>query len=276
VREEVAVPHPLLLPALALLFPAAPPPLAEQFRADPPTHVLRIVRVADGSPVRTESADGGEERAFAPGETARLLTALTGLGSGALDPDRRVPCDPTCWGAGSHGSPDLLAALATGCDTWFLRAADRVPAAAVAERAIALGFARAPAAEGGWAATAGDWTDFWRGLATGRTDVGPAEAATLLAAAGLCVSSPRGLARPLHDPRHGVRAVAGSAPGGAWVTGLVRRADDVDWAFALWVPDGSVPLAVARTSSLLEETLRRRENAAAERGAPLSPFDEDR
>jgi hypothetical protein len=56
----------------------------------------------------------------------------------------------------------------------------------------------------------------------------------------------------------------------------VRRADDVDWAFALWVPDGSVPLAVARTSSLLEETLRRRENAAAERGAPLSPFDEDR
>ena len=33
---------------------------------------------------------------------------------------------------------------------------------------------------------------------------------------------------------------------------------------------------MARASSLLEETLRRREEAAAERGAPLSPFDEDR
>jgi hypothetical protein len=276
VREEVAVPHPFLAAALVLLLPGAPPTLSERFRAEPPTHVLRIVRVADGATVRSESANGGEDRAFPPGEAARFLTALSGLETGALDPDRRIPCDSTCWGAGSHGDPALLEALATGCDTWFLRAAERVAAAAVADRAIALGFTRAPAAEGGWAASVRDWTDFWRAIASGRSEVEPAGAATLLAAAGLGVSSPRGLARPLHDPRLRVRAVAGSAPGGAWVTGLLRRGDDVDWAFALWVPDGTVPLAVTRASSLLEETLRRRENAAAERGAPLSPLDEDR
>jgi len=272
VREEVIVPHSLLAPALVLLLQAAPP-LPEQFRSDPPTHVLRIVRVSDGAPVRLESFPGAGETAFPPGEAGRLLTALTGIETGALDADLRIPCDSTCWGDGSHGSPTLAEAIAVGCDAWFHRESAEPSPDEVAERAVALGFSRADREAGGWAATAREWTEFWRSVRSGRNDLAPAATAAVLTAGALSVSSPRGVARPLHDPRRRVQAVAGAADAGAWVTGLVRRGH-LEWAFALWVPDGTVPLAVTRAASLLDETIRRREEAAAERGSPLAPLGE--
>lgn len=261
---------------LALLLQAAPPPLVEQFRADPPTHVLLIVELADGAPVRSEGAPGADDEPSSPGEAGRVLTALAGLESGALDADRRVRCDSLCWGRGSHGEPSLMEAIAFGCDSWAADAAQRVPDPQVAEAAVRAGFSRAPEAEGGWATTAREWTGFWRALSKGRLEVRPTTASTLLAAAGLSVASPRGIARGLHDPRHGVRAIAGASSHGAWVSGIFRKGAEVQWAFALFVPDGSVPLAVARAASLLDETLRRREHASSERGAPLGIPEDDR
>lgn len=266
------MPHLLLI----LLLQAAPPPLVDQFRAEPPSHFLRIEEAAGGALVRSESPPGAADTAFPPGEAGRLLIALTGLESGELGVGHRVRCDSTCWADGSHGDPNLIEALAVGCDSWFADAARRVAAREVADRAVRAGFSRAAEEEGGWACTTREWTSFWRKLGADRLGLRATTTATLLSAAGLCVSSPRGLARPLHDPDRRIRAVAGASGAGAWVTGTLRKGPEARWTFALFVPEGTVPLAVARAASLLDETLRRRERATAERGEPLAPFDEDR
>lgn len=261
---------------LALLLQAAPPSLSDQFRAEPPSHLFLAVELHGGDVVRAEGPPGFEDLPEPPGEAGHLLLALTGLEEERLDPERRIACDSTCWAGGAHGEPSLIEAVAVGCDRWFADAAARVPEEDVVERAVAAGFSRAPDTPGGWSATAREWTDFWRAMSAGRLKLRATTTATLLSAAGLTVSSPRGLGRPLHDPRRQIRAIVGASDQGAWVTGTVRKGQDVAWAFALFVPRATVPLAVARASSLLDETLRFRDHAVSERGSPLTPFDEDR
>jgi len=274
------------LALLLLVLQAAPPPARDRFPETVPSHVFLVVEAGTGEVVRADDAAAAEREAFPAGQAWRFLLAVAGLEEGRLDPDERVPCDSTCWGRGSHGAPTLAEALAFSCDTWIRHAREAVPPADIVRHAKRLGFTP-PAADSlvpdrerpgsAWLVTAREWTDFWRGVQQGRPALGTSTTSTLLTAAGLAVSSPRGVARALHDPANRVRVLVGGDEEGCWVTGTFRRRGPLRWVFALYVRGGSPALATARAGFLLDETVRAYEHSTSERGGEApAPIDEDR
>ncbi|MFN8177177.1 MAG: hypothetical protein U0167_04585 [bacterium] len=265
--------HPAALaPLLALL--VGIPSLRDHFPdSGSPTHEFLLVDSESGEVLRAEGAAGDELPSSGTGETvplpghawgdlARVVDALAGLEDGILDAETRVRCDSTCWAKGSHGEVGLVEALAWGCDTWWGAQGSRVPRASFVRHARAIGFAPTDSAN---ASSLAAWVSFWRRLLHEDLHLAPNTSTQLLAAAGMSVSSPRGAARALDDPRRRTRAFVGGGPEGAWVVGSREVLGRV-WVFALFLPGGSPALAVARTDALLEETRDIARRSTAQRG----------
>jgi len=266
-----------LVASLAVLQVASPPPTAERFERNGAPYVFFVVDVETGGTIRADNEIAARDSAYAPGEPIRVLLALAGLEEGTLGPERAFDCDSTCWAAGRHGRVALLESLALGCDTYFREARAVVSGAAIAAHADRAGFGGShPGAAAidrahdfpgpGWSVTARQWTGFWRRLTKGHMGERFDTPITLLATAGIAVSSPRGMAQSLADPRRRVRALAGQGPDGSWATGLIEVWGDREWAFALFLPGGTAPLAAQRADHLLHETLRVFRKSTFERG----------
>lgn len=245
--------------------PAGLPSLGDHFPDEGvPTHAFLLVDGNTGDPLRTE---GPVEEPVPWDGLERLLLGVVGVESGVLDPGRRVPCDSTCWAAGGHGEPDLMEALAFDCDAWAADARERVPAGRVHARAAAHGLLDA---EGARRADPEAWTGFWRALTSDRLGLGTAATTTILGAAGMSVTSPRGGARSLHDPRRRTRAFVFAGGDGSWVLGS-RTVLGREWVFALHMAGASPALAAARTSRLIEDTRDVARRSSAERGGAPVP-----
>jgi hypothetical protein len=240
---------------------AAIPELADHFPdAGSPTHVFLLVDGASGEVIRAEGPASAAESRAPLGDVERFLVALAGLEDGILA-DRVVACDSSCWAVAGHGEVTLLEGLAWGCDTWFAAAQAAVSSEAWRSRARSLGLS----ADGDAVAGVQECASFWRRLERDELGLRPGTTTALLGAAGTAVSSPRGIARALHDPRHRTRAIAVAAGESAWVLGS-REILGRPWVFALHLPRGTPPLAAARAAQLLEETRRIARRSTSERG----------
>lgn len=89
----------------------------------------------------------GVQNATRPGSTFKVVTALALLQHGLLDPEEQLLCegqiklggeDYQCWLRSGHGQQNLLQALANSCNIYFYRAAQKLPAGALAETARKL------------------------------------------------------------------------------------------------------------------------------------------
>jgi hypothetical protein len=255
-------------PAAAPSPPPEPgaPPVREHFPATgTPLHSFLVMDVATGDVVRVDDADAVNAEPVPLGTGRRFLAALTALEAGGLDPDATVACDSTCWARGAHGDVSVANALAWGCSTYFahLDVDDR----SVARTAAAVGLDA-----GGTTLRA--WARFWRRAERSELHVRARTLTQLMAAAALSVSSPRGIARTLYDPRNATRAIVGRTDSGAWVTGVQSVPGGRRWAFALFLPGGTPSLAVTRAAHLLDETLRTyRESTRARGGLPWRELD---
>lgn len=243
---------------------ASLPSLRDHF-PDPgsPTHDFLLVDAQTGETLRAEgrAEDPGARHAW--GDLTRVVDALAGLEDGTIDAESLTRCDSSCWAGGAHEEVALVDAIAWGCDAWYGAHRDDVSDDARERHARAAGLVAAGAETG--RSSVAEWVAFVRRLT--RDDLGLAtETSTrLLAAAGTAVSSPRGSARILHDPRRRTRALAAGGPEGAWAIGS-RQVLGREWIFALFVPDGTPALAASRAAQLLEETRRIARRSTAERG----------
>lgn len=86
--------------------------------------------------------------AYPPGSVFKMITALAGLSSGAINPDTVVYCaghlffgDRTyrCWKKVGHGPVNLKRAIAESCDVYFYQVGLRVGVDAIAETAKKFG-----------------------------------------------------------------------------------------------------------------------------------------
>lgn len=229
-----------------------------------PTHAFVLLDGGSGDVLR---AEGPEERSAPADGLVRLLLALEGLESGVLDPARRVRCDSTCWADGGHGEPDLMEGLAFDCDAWAADARDRVGAAVLRARGAALGLADRGA---GIAAAPHAWADVWRALSSDDLGLRTSTTTTLLGAAGMAVTSPRGSARTLHDPRRRTRAFVFAGAHGSWVLGS-RTVLSREWVFALHMPGAAPALAAARAARLVDDTRDVARRSSAQRGGQPIP-----
>ncbi len=229
-----------------------------------PTHGFVLL---DGDSGEVLRAEGPEDQSAPTDGLVRLLLALEGLESGILDPARHVRCDSTCWADGGHGEPDLMEGLAFDCDAWAADARDRVGAAALRARAAALGLTD----RGGETAAAPHaWADVWRALSSDDLGLRTSTTTTLLGAAGMAVTSPRGSARTLHDPRRRTRAFVFAGAHGSWVLGS-RTVLSREWVFALHMPEAAPALAAARAARLVDGTRDVARRSSAQRGGRPIP-----
>jgi hypothetical protein len=250
-----------------LLVATSPPAIHERFPDEgTPAHALLVVDVASGDVVRVDDSDACRREPVPFGTGRRFLTAVAALESGDLDAEETVRCDSTCWARGDHGEVALVNALAWGCDTY----AASLPPVTEQVRRVARSMGLDVDSS-----TLEDWTGFWRRADRARLPLRAETTAHLLATATTTISSPRGVARPLHDPRRVGRAFVGEAAEGSWVTGVTTLPGGRRWAFALFVPGGTARLAVARCAHLLAETKRTFRAATRERGGkPWSDLEE--
>jgi hypothetical protein len=269
----VAFPPALMLVAALLVAPAPLPPPSERFPASTPGHVLVVLDVASGELVRSGDPEAAAGEPFPLGDALRPLLALAALEGGQLEPEESIRCDSRCWANGAHGEPTHVSAAAWSCDTFFLELRKRLAWEAVRDWSIRAGFL--PAADGDEVqATVEAMAEFWRSLGRGRLPISESTLSELLAAGGISVVSPRGVARALNRPRLGARAEAGAAGDGAWVAGLWQLSTEQRWAFALYLREGTTTLATARCANLLEETARVIRSSSHERGGRPWPLDE--
>jgi len=269
----------MVVSPLILVFGAAlaatpnPPPPAERFPASSPGHVLLVLDIASGGIIRADDPEAARDELFPLGDAIRPVLALAALEEGLLEASESIPCDSRCWAAGAHGEPTHVSAAAWSCDTFFLELRDRLSPDSLRGWSIRAGFT--PGADGSDAgATVEQMAGFWRSLGRGRLSITESTLSELLAAAGVSVTSPRGVARSLDRPRLGARAQAGAAAEGAWVAGIWRASTERRWAFALYVRGGTTALATARCAHLLTETQRVVRNSSYERGGEPWPLDE--
>lgn len=248
-----------------LLAVSSPPAIHERFPGDgTPTHAFLVIDVNTGDVVRVDDAETCNREIVPLGSARPFLAALSALESGQLDPQRTTHCDSTCWAKGAHGEVALVNALAWGCETY----ARELPEGSLSGAARSVGLD----AEGVPLRT---WTRFWRRADRAELRVRTSTLSNLLAAAATAVSSPRGVARALHDPRRASRAIVGEWPEGAWVAGVTSLVGGRRWAFALLMREGTANLATARCAHLLDETKRTFRAATRERGGePWRAFDD--
>ncbi len=88
---------------------------------------------------------------YPPGSTYKIVTALAGLGSGAITPDTPIYCPGSyffgnrrygCWKRGGHGTVTLKRALEESCDVYFYQVGQRVGVDTLAEYAAKFGLGR--------------------------------------------------------------------------------------------------------------------------------------
>jgi penicillin-binding protein 2 len=86
---------------------------------------------------------------YPPGSTFKMVTALAGLESGAIDARTKITCEGTyhyadqayrCWNRSGHGEVDLHRALRESCDCYFYEVGRRTGINALAAMAQRLGF----------------------------------------------------------------------------------------------------------------------------------------
>jgi hypothetical protein len=278
------------MPAVAIvaaMLVSSPPPVRDHFPEEQnPSQVLLVEDLRTGETIRRENAGAAEEIHFPLGESARLLFALAGLEERLLDPERTVPCDSLCWARGGHGLVDVSMAVAFSCDAYFRVLLPEIGGEPIRRHALRAGFGpdvpsatAIESADGfpgdGWSATARQWIEFWKGVPRGTLGLRSATMSALLAASGMAVSSPRGLARGLYDPVRRVRAAVGDTEEGAWVTGIRHLRGGGPWLFALHVRGATASLVTARADHILRETIRTWEHTSPNRvGRPLPPVTE--
>jgi penicillin-binding protein 2 len=88
---------------------------------------------------------------YPPGSTYKMVTALAGLESKAIDPWTVLPCNGFielgdikfhCWLKGGHGGLSVQGAIAASCDCFFYECARRTGVDRISEMANRLGFGR--------------------------------------------------------------------------------------------------------------------------------------
>jgi len=101
--------------------------------------------LADPTNPLTNKAVAGQ---YPPGSTFKMMTALTGLESGAIDANTRVYCPGYymlgnrafhCWKHQGHGSIDVVGAIRESCDVFFYEVGHRVGIDAIASMARRMG-----------------------------------------------------------------------------------------------------------------------------------------
>lgn len=89
------------------------------------------------------------EGLYPPGSTFKIVVALAGLESGAINPKEKIFCPGHwdygdrryhCWEEKGHGKVDLCDALKHSCDIYFYQMALRIGIDAIKSMAIRLGF----------------------------------------------------------------------------------------------------------------------------------------
>jgi penicillin-binding protein 2 len=85
---------------------------------------------------------------YPPGSTFKMVTAMAGLESGAIDASSHVYCPGYymlgntkfhCWNKNGHGSVDVIGALRESCDSFFYEVSRRVGIDGIAKMARRLG-----------------------------------------------------------------------------------------------------------------------------------------
>jgi penicillin-binding protein 2 len=85
---------------------------------------------------------------YPPGSTFKMITAMAGLESGAIDASTHVYCPGYymlgntkfhCWNKEGHGSVDVVAALRESCDSFFYEVGRRVGIEGIAKMARRMG-----------------------------------------------------------------------------------------------------------------------------------------
>ena len=122
-----------------------------------PSFDPNIFRTADGDEyINTLREDFAKpfmnkaiEGLYPPGSTFKIVVALAGLESGAINPKEKIYCPGHwdygdrryhCWEEEGHGKVDLYAALKHSCDIYFYQMALRIGIDAIKSMALRLGF----------------------------------------------------------------------------------------------------------------------------------------
>lgn len=91
--------------------------------------------------------------AYPPASAFKPFVALAVMGAGVVSPEEKLGCPPSVkvgnmvfrnWTSGDSGPMDVVAALASSCNTWFYRAALQSGAAPLVRLASDFGFGRPP------------------------------------------------------------------------------------------------------------------------------------
>lgn len=91
------------------------------------------------------------QQQYPPGSTFKVTTALAGLRSGVITPQRRINCPGyfklgramwRCWLLSGHGAVDLHSAIQKSCDTYFYTVGFEAGIDALAQAGQLLGFGR--------------------------------------------------------------------------------------------------------------------------------------
>ncbi|MBZ0254215.1 MAG: penicillin-binding protein 2, partial [Candidatus Methylomirabilis sp.] len=121
-----------------------------------PAVFLRVLRPEEWAALSGDPHKPLENKAmrgeYPPGSVFKIVTALAGFQTGALDVNRGVHCSGAlhfggrrfgCWRKGGHGGVDFIASLARSCDVYYYTLGLKIGVNAIADTARALGLGRA-------------------------------------------------------------------------------------------------------------------------------------
>lgn len=115
------------------------------FRAADGDEYINTLRSDFAKPFMNKAIEG----LYPPGSTFKIVVALAGLESGAINPKEKIFCPGHwdygdrryhCWEDGGHGKVDLYSALKHSCDIYFYQMALRIGIDAIKAMAVRLGF----------------------------------------------------------------------------------------------------------------------------------------
>lgn len=115
------------------------------FRAADGDEYINTLRSDFAKPFMNKAIEG----LYPPGSTFKIVVALAGLESGAINPKEKIFCPGHwdygdrryhCWEDKGHGKVDLYGALKHSCDIYFYQMALRIGIDAIKSMAMRLGF----------------------------------------------------------------------------------------------------------------------------------------
>ena len=115
------------------------------FRSDDGDEYINTLREDFAKPFMNKAIEG----LYPPSSTFKIVVALAGLESGAINPKEKIFCPGHwdygdrryhCWEDKGHGKVDLYGALKHSCDIYFYQMALRIGIDAIKAMAIKLGF----------------------------------------------------------------------------------------------------------------------------------------